>query len=173
MPPLLSLSPYWHLKCLLPKFPIFLSPSLCVNQDLPLCLSCVSAEETPGLLSVLLEGSYRSPTVLTETSEDVVWDRGSGPWLGVTRDWRWLVGAGQAVGAPAGPGDQGCEFFSYSFAKSICKSQPGSEAYCRSELDPFGVRKDWGAGMPHVACLLIIMVGLPVWFRSVACCHLS
>lgn len=46
------------------------------------------------------------------------------------------------------PEDQGLQLFSYSFAQSTCKSLPGSEAYCRSELNPLGVGKDWGAGMP-------------------------
>lgn len=52
------------------------------------------------------------------------------------------------------PGDQGLQSFSYSFAQSTCKSPPGSEAYCRSELNPLGVGKDWGAGMPRFACCL-------------------
>lgn len=54
--------------------------------------------------------------VLTEVAGDAVRDRGW-LWLGVTQDWRWLVGAGRAAGAPA-RGIRGCELFSYSFAKS-------------------------------------------------------
>lgn len=56
------------------------------------------------------------------------------------------------------PGDQGLQLFSSSFAQSTCKS-PGSEAYCRSELNPLGVGKDWGAGMPSTLLVVYELLG--------------
>uniref|UniRef100_A0A8D2M7B4 Gla domain-containing protein n=1 Tax=Zonotrichia albicollis TaxID=44394 RepID=A0A8D2M7B4_ZONAL len=56
--------------------------------------------------------------------------------------WRCqLQKAGRVSSQGPSPGDQGLQLF--SFAQSTCKS-PGSEAYCRSELNPLGVGKDWG-----------------------------
>lgn len=70
-----------------------------------------------------------------------------GPRVAAAGGHPGLEAAAQDRVSSQGPslGDQGLQLFSYSFAQSTCKS-PGSEAYCRSELNPFfGCREGLGS----------------------------
>lgn len=90
------------------------------------------------------KGAGGSPVVLTEVAGGAA---GGHPGLEA-------AARGRVSSQGPSPGDQRLQLFSHSFAQSTCKSLPGSEAYCRSELNPLGVGKDWGAGMPRFACCL-------------------